>query len=256
MKKDVYETAFDAVKAAAHAYRRGEPGNRQMLKFAAIDAINCRIEEAETRDAGAIIDLVWLAKRILETTESVILDDRNPNDREMLHDLLTGEMQGYAWLPVLMAPGGKTVGKKLLESLAVGAAFPLNPKSKWSLETPMNRLAIRALQITENVLARARFGDDALKSAYPSLTLEQRNGLLTVVKERNKLKALSKANCAQWVNKVLIPVILAIDPELETIPEAKQVLDSAKVKKNGAKPAYFRSELSKYLGEYLPKLVK
>ena len=66
MKNDVYETAFKAVRVAAEAYRRGEPGNRQMLKFAAIEALNCRIDEAEERDLGAIIDMVSTARRILE----------------------------------------------------------------------------------------------------------------------------------------------------------------------------------------------
>jgi hypothetical protein len=63
MKKDVYETAFKAVRIAADAYRRGEPGNRQVLGFAARKALDCRIAEAERRDFGAIIELIILSRR-------------------------------------------------------------------------------------------------------------------------------------------------------------------------------------------------
>jgi len=49
METDVYEIAFKAVKVASEASRRKEPGNRQMLKFAAIEAMDCRISEAARR---------------------------------------------------------------------------------------------------------------------------------------------------------------------------------------------------------------
>jgi len=88
MKEDVYDKAFKSVRAAAEAYRRGEPGNRQMLKFAADEALNCLMDEADDSDGAAVINLVSIARRILETTESAILDDRNPGKRDELHRLL------------------------------------------------------------------------------------------------------------------------------------------------------------------------
>jgi sirohydrochlorin ferrochelatase len=75
MKSDVYETAFKAVQAAAEAYRLGEPGNRQLLKFAAIQALDCRVEEAEQRDLGAIIDLIRTARRILEVNGKAVYSE-------------------------------------------------------------------------------------------------------------------------------------------------------------------------------------
>jgi len=253
MKNDVYETAFKAVQVAAEAYRRGEPGNRQMLKFAAIEALDCRIEEAEQRDLGAIIDLIRTAGRILEATESVILDGRDPADRDKLHDFLRQEMQSYPWFPVLMGPNGNTAG--LVEPLRVGEKLPINRNGKWSLKTPMNRFCIHAISDVERVLNSAGLGLVPLSITYPKMSDEQKKELIKIAGRRKRMKALSKANAKLWANEVIIPTILTLDPLLETIPEAKQVLNSKKVTVNGAKPGNLRSELSKYLGDALQKVL-
>jgi hypothetical protein len=252
MKSDVYETAFKAVQAAAEAYRLGEPGNRQMLKFAAIEALDCRIEEAEQRDLGAIIDVIRTARRILEATESVILDGRDPADRDKLHGFLRQELQNYPWFPVLMAPNGSTTG--LVESLRIGEKLPIN-RGKWSLETPMNRFCIHAISDVERVLNMASFGVKPLSIAYPKLSDEQKHELIKIAGRRKRMKALSKAKAELWANRVIIPTILTLDPSLKSIPEAKQVLNSTKVKDNGQKPGYVRSELTKYLTKALKTIL-
>jgi hypothetical protein len=251
MKADVYETAFKAVQAAAEAYRRGEPGNSQMLKFAANEALNCLMDEADDSDGAAIINLVSIARRILEATESAILDDRNPGKRDELHRLLKLETRNYPWFPVLMGPGGKTAGAQIVDFLEVGKALPINPKPKWGLNTPKNRFCVRVMWVTERLLRMAEFGETALTTAYPNLSAKQAKELFKVLGQRKKLKQLSKSNVGQWVNEVFSPTILAIDPTLKSIPEAKQVLNSKRVRENGAKIGYLRSELSKFMTEGL-----
>jgi hypothetical protein len=253
MKSDVYETAFKAVKVAAEAYRLGEPGNRQMLKFAMNEAINCLIDEAEQRDPSAVFALIQAARRILEATESVILDERDPADRDKLHEWLREMMSDYPWFPVLMGPKGKTAGVRIAESLSIGKR--LNREGKWKLETPMNRFCFLALSITERVLNMASFGVEHLSIAYPKLSDEQKQELIKIAGRRKRMKALSKANAETWTNQVIIPTLLTVDPLLETIPEAKQVIDSTRIKENGQKQGYVRSELSKYLGKALQKIL-
>ncbi len=219
MKNDVYETAFKAVQAATEAYRRGEPGNRQMLKFTVNEAINCLIDEAEQRDPSAIFALIQAARRILGATESVILDERDPADRDKLHEWLREMMSDYPWFPVLMGPKGKTAGVRIVESLSIGKR--LNRKGKWKLETPMNRFCFLALSITERVLNMASFGVEPLSIAYPKLSDERKQELIKIAGSRKRMKALSKATAEQWANEVLIPTILTLDPLLKTISRGK-----------------------------------
>jgi hypothetical protein len=119
----------------------------------------------------------------------------------------------------------------------------------------MNRFCLLALSITDRVLNMASFGVEPLSIAYPKLSDEQRKQLAKIAANRKRMKALSKANAKLWANEVLIPTILTLDPQLETIPEAKQVLISKRVKINGAKRGYLHSELSKYLGDALQKIL-
>jgi hypothetical protein len=260
MKKDVYETAFKAVRIAADAYRRGEPGNRQVLGFAARKALDCRIAEAERRDFGAIIELIILSRRILEVTETVILDERDPEERDKLHQFLGELMRTFWWVPVLMGPRGKSAGELIVDSLQIGQALPINRNGKWSLKTPMNRLCINVLSTTESILDVASSnvvasGPRSLSKIYPGLTAKQSKELIKIAKERKRLKPLSKKNAAKWAKSVLIPTILTLDPRLETIPGARQILNSKKVKKNGAKPGFLRSELTKYLSKALKTIL-
>jgi hypothetical protein len=253
METDVYEIAFKAVKAASEAYRRKEPGNRQMLKFAAIEAMDCRISEAEQGDIRAIIDVISIARHILETTETAILDDRDPDKQQKLCAGLGLLMRNYPWVPVLMGPRGKTAGEQIVDSLGIGQG--LNGDGKWSLTTPMNRLCFRVISITEHVLHYASLGKIPLSWACPGLPEPALERLIEIYGEKKRLKPLSKANAGLWANRVLIPTVLTLDPELESIPEARQILRSKRVKENGPKLGYLRSELIKYIGKALQKLL-
>jgi len=198
MKNDVYETAFKAVQVAAKAYRRGDgdPADRQMLKFAMNEMIDCLIDEAEQRDLSAIFALIQAARRILEATESVILDERNPADRDKLHEWLREMMSDYPWFPILMGPKGKTAGVRIVESLDIGKR--LNREGRWKSETPMNRFCIHAISDVERILNMASFGVEPLSIAYPKLSDDQKQELIKIADRRKRMKALSKVNAKLW----------------------------------------------------------
>lgn len=229
-----------------------------LLRNVASELVPMLTSEATQGCHQCVGALAQMAITITGFLDSVALNDgENSPSLEILRRLAKHTKR----IPVLTKPGDEPYTKKIHERLGF-EEVSARGRGRASLGTPLNRALARLMRDFEQLVLLALLVrqhsniqplEECLRERRPDLDERQRTELKLLLETVVDYPPFSEESAYKWV-RPLVDYILIIDPTLEKTPEFQKVLKNKAVPGRKTTEAEIRSNLYKYVSEYLPKL--